>query len=84
LQSFLQFSDRMINDYRLVRGRREIERRSALFARIEKDFGVPAPVLVALWAWKAISASPKANFRRCVRWLRSPMIAAGGTSSACS
>jgi lytic murein transglycosylase len=49
LQSFLQFSDRMVNDYRLAHGRQEIKRRSALFARIEQDFGVPAPVLVALW-----------------------------------
>jgi lytic murein transglycosylase len=49
LQSFLQFSDRMVNDFRLVQGRQQIEKHRALLTRIERDFGVPAPVLVALW-----------------------------------
>jgi lytic murein transglycosylase len=62
LQSFLQFSDRMVNDYRLVRGRRQIERHGALFARIEQDFGVPAAVLVALWALESDFGATKGKF----------------------
>jgi lytic murein transglycosylase len=62
LQSFLQFSDRTVNDDRLVRGRRQIERHRALFARIERDFGVPAPVLVALWGLESDFGATKAKF----------------------
>ena len=85
LQSFLQFSDRVIDNHRLVRGRQEAERHSALFARIERDFGVPTSVLVALWGgWKVISALPRVSSRRSVHWPRSPMIAADRRSSACN
>jgi lytic murein transglycosylase len=62
LQSFLQFSDRMINDYRLARGRQEIQRHRALFARIEQDFGVPAPVLVALWGLESDFGTTKSRY----------------------
>jgi lytic murein transglycosylase len=62
LQSFLQSSDRMANDYRLVRGRQQIERHSALFGRIERDFGVPASVLVALWGLESDFGATKGKF----------------------
>jgi lytic murein transglycosylase len=48
-QSFLQFSDRMVSSDRLARGARSIKQHAALFARIEQQYGVPAPVLVAFW-----------------------------------
>lgn len=49
-QDFLQFSDRMVAAYRIQRGSAEIKKNAATFARIEKQFGVPAPVIVAFWA----------------------------------
>ena len=49
-QSFLQFSDRMVNQYRLDHGRRHLSGKKALFDRIEQQYGVPGPVLVAFWA----------------------------------
>ena len=49
-QSFLEFSDRMVNQYRLDKGRAEIKRQRALFDRIEAEFGVPAGVITAFWA----------------------------------
>jgi len=49
-QSFLEFSDRMVNQYRLDKGRAEIKRQRALFDRIEAEFGVPAAVITAFWA----------------------------------
>jgi len=49
-QSFLQFSDRMINNYRLKHGQALISQNKALFDRIEAKFGVPAPVITAFWA----------------------------------
>jgi lytic murein transglycosylase len=48
-QTFLQFSDRMVAGYRMQNGAAQIKKHAALFARIEKDFGVPAPVLTAFW-----------------------------------
>ncbi|MFI5012270.1 MAG: lytic transglycosylase domain-containing protein [Hyphomicrobiales bacterium] len=48
-QSFEQFSGRMVSSYRLSRGASLIRQHAALFQRIEQQFGVPAPVLVAIW-----------------------------------
>jgi lytic murein transglycosylase len=49
-QSFLQFSDRMAAGYRIQGGAAMIKRHADLFARIEKQYGVPAPVITAFWA----------------------------------
>lgn len=48
-QSFFQFSDRMVANYRIQQGRQQIQRNPALFQRIEQQFGVPGAVLVAFW-----------------------------------
>jgi lytic murein transglycosylase len=48
-QSFLKFSDRMIAGYRMQNGQQQIKGNAALFAKIEKEFGVPAPILTAFW-----------------------------------
>ncbi len=48
-QSFLQFSDRMVSGYRLKTGAANIKKYKNTFAGIEKQFGVPAPVLTAYW-----------------------------------
>ena len=48
-QSFLKFSDRLIPASRLQRGQAQISSHAALFAKVEKEFGVPAPILTAFW-----------------------------------
>ncbi len=48
-QSFLQFSDKMLAPYRLTQGAALIKKHAELFARAEKEYGVPAPVIVAFW-----------------------------------
>ena len=48
-QSFEQFSSRMVNSYRLSRGASLIRQYADTFNRIERQFGVPAPVVVAIW-----------------------------------
>jgi len=48
-QSFLKFSDRLIPATRLQRGEAQISSHAALFAKVEKEFGVPAPILTAFW-----------------------------------
>lgn len=48
-QPFLQFSDRMVAAYRMQHGQIQMKKHAQLFARVEKDYGVPAPVLTAFW-----------------------------------
>jgi lytic murein transglycosylase len=48
-QSFLKFSDRLIPAARLQKGEQLLRTNAALFARVEKEFGVPGPILTAFW-----------------------------------
>ena len=48
-QTFLEFSGRMAAVYRIQRGQQLIKANAATFARIEQQFGVPAPVIVSFW-----------------------------------
>ena len=49
-QSFLQFSDRMVEQYRARLGRSKMKANAKLFKQIEKEYGVPAVVIAAFWA----------------------------------
>src|SRR5580698_621537 len=44
-QTFIQFSDRMTGGGRIPNGLAKIKQHAALFEKIEKQYGVPAPVL---------------------------------------
>jgi lytic murein transglycosylase len=48
-QTFLQFSDRMVGGGRIPNGLAKIKQHAATFAAVEKQYGVPAPVLTAFW-----------------------------------
>jgi lytic murein transglycosylase len=48
-QSFLEFSDRMVADYRMQQGRQLLQKHADLFARVEQEYGVPGPVIAAFW-----------------------------------
>ncbi len=48
-QSFLEMSDKMLAGGRLSNGGAKIKQHQALFAREEREFGVPAPVITAFW-----------------------------------
>ena len=48
-QNFLEFSDKMLAGYRLQQGAAQIKKYQAVFAREEKEFGVPAAVITAFW-----------------------------------
>ncbi len=61
-QSFLQFSGRMVSNNRLVVGARMMKRHEALFAKIERQFGVPAPVIVAFWGLESDFGSNNGKF----------------------
>jgi lytic murein transglycosylase len=49
-QTFLEFAGRMAAAYRIQRGQQLIKANAPIFARIEQQFGVPAPVIVSFWA----------------------------------
>jgi lytic murein transglycosylase len=49
-QTFLEFSDRMAAAYRIQTGAAKIKTYANVFSRIEQQYGVPAPVIVAFWA----------------------------------
>ncbi len=48
-QSFEQYTSTRVSASRITRGRQILQQQAALLGRIEKQFGVPAPVLVAIW-----------------------------------
>lgn len=49
-QTFIQYAANKANPYRLTNGQRKMRENNALFQRIERQYGVPAPVLTAYWA----------------------------------
>ncbi len=51
-QSFLEFASRLISADRLSRGRARLKAEAAILARIERGYGVPGPVIVALWGFE--------------------------------
>jgi lytic murein transglycosylase len=48
-QTFQQFATRMVEGHRVGQGAQRIKQNAGLFQRIEQQFGVPGPVLVAFW-----------------------------------
>jgi lytic murein transglycosylase len=48
-QSFNEFAGRMVADYRMKQGRNLLKKYVDTFQRIESEFGVPGPVIVAFW-----------------------------------
>lgn len=49
-QSFLAFSGKLISKNRLRVGAARLKRHRDLFAKVERQYGVPAPVITAFWA----------------------------------
>jgi lytic murein transglycosylase len=48
-QTFLEMSDKMLAGGRLPNGTKQMKQHQALFAREDKDYGVPASVITAFW-----------------------------------
>jgi lytic murein transglycosylase len=48
-QTFLEFSQRMVEGHRIGQGAQRLKQNAGIFRRIEQQFGVPGPVLVAFW-----------------------------------
>lgn len=48
-QTFLEFSDRMVAQYRLDRGKQHLRNKASMFGQIEQRYGVPGPIIVSFW-----------------------------------
>lgn len=61
-QSFEQFSGRMVVPYRIKRGAALIRKYAPIFRKVEEQFGVPAPVIVAIWGLETDFGANSGNF----------------------
>lgn len=62
-QTFLQFSDRMVGGARIPNGQAKMKQHAALFAQVEKKYGVPAPVLTAFWGLESDFGANFGNYK---------------------
>jgi lytic murein transglycosylase len=61
-QTFLEFSDRMAAAYRIQTGAAKIKAYAPVFGRIDQQYGVPAPVIVAFWALESDFGANMGNY----------------------
>jgi lytic murein transglycosylase len=62
-QTFLEFSDRMAAAYRIQTGAAKIKTYAPVFARIDQQYGVPAPVIVAFWGLESDFGANMGKYR---------------------
>ena len=60
--SFLDFSKRAINDYRLVNGKKKFEKFKIVFDKAVTLYGVPKEVITAFWAMETDFGAVQGNF----------------------
>jgi membrane-bound lytic murein transglycosylase B len=53
-----QYINRRVSDWRIVNGREALRKNEALFARIERDYGVERGTLLALWGVESAYGDP--------------------------
>src|SRR5581483_796926 len=53
-----QYINRRVSDWRIIHGKEALKKNAALFARIEKDFGVERGTLLALWGVESAYGDP--------------------------
>src|ERR1700758_631827 len=53
-----QYINRRVSDWRIINGKIALKENAALFARIEKDFGVERGTLLALWGVESAYGDP--------------------------
>jgi lytic murein transglycosylase len=62
-QNFLEFSDKMLAGSRLPSGVAQIRKYQPIFAREEKEFGVPAAVITGFWGLESDFGSGQGNYQ---------------------
>jgi lytic murein transglycosylase len=62
-QTFVEFSSRMVNGYRLKQGAANLRKYADIFARAEAEYGVPPPVVAAFWALETDFGAVQGDFK---------------------
>jgi lytic murein transglycosylase len=62
-QQFLEFSDKMLAGGRVASGQNQIRKYSAVFARAEKEYGVPAAVITGFWGLESDFGANMGNYQ---------------------
>ena len=60
--SFLDFSKRAINDYRLVNGKKKFKKHKSVFDKAVNLYGVPKEVITAFWAMETDFGAVQGDF----------------------
>ena len=60
--SFLEFSKRAVNDYRLVNGKKKFKKYKAVFDKALALYGVPKEVITAFWAMETDFGAVQGDF----------------------
>ncbi|WP_245297099.1 MULTISPECIES: lytic murein transglycosylase [Rhodomicrobium] len=60
--SFEQFYARRVSSGLIARGRKLMSTHAATFSRIEQKYGVPAPILIAIWGLETSYGADSGNF----------------------
>ena len=61
-QTFVQFSGRMISDYRLKQGAANLKKYAGVFARADQQFGVQPAIITAFWALETDFGAVQGDF----------------------
>jgi lytic murein transglycosylase len=61
-QTFVQFSGRMISDYRLKQGAANLKKYADVFARADQQFGVQPAIITAFWALETDFGAVQGDF----------------------
>ncbi|GGE78400.1 lytic murein transglycosylase [Stappia taiwanensis] len=61
-QTFLTFSKRAVSGYRLKHGAGNLSKYAKVFARAERDYGVPGPVITAFWGLETDYGAVQGDF----------------------
>ena len=61
-QTFIEFSNRMISDYRLKQGGANLKKHADVFDRAEQQFGVPGAIVAAFWALETDFGAVQGDF----------------------
>ena len=60
--SFTDFSNRSVNEYRLLHGQKKVEKYESLFNEIWRNYGIPPEVIVSFWAMETDYGEVQGNF----------------------
>jgi lytic murein transglycosylase len=61
-QTFIEFSSRMVNGYRLKQGAANLKKYAAVFQRAEAEFGVQPAIIAAFWALETDFGAVQGDF----------------------